>query len=120
MSVVELEPVPVYAGDGLRIELGFDEPVDPDDATAGVAPMNLSGWTWSAQWRTSHSSGSAVSFVVDSSDAATGQLVLTLTGQQTAAMFADGVFDLQGTKPGAQPWTPVWGRTVWQPDVTRG
>ena len=120
MSVVELDPVAVYAGDGLRIEVGFDEPVDPDDPDAGVTPMNLSGWTWSAQWRPSHASSTVVAFTVDASEASTGQLVLTMTGEQTAAMLVDGVFDLQGTKAGAQPWTPVWGRTVWQPDVTRG
>lgn len=114
-----LEPVPVYAGDGLRIELGFDEPVDPEDETAGVTPMDLSSWTWAAHWRASHSSATMIAFTVDTSAAADGQLVLTMTGAQTADMLVDGVFDVQGSKAGAQPWTPVWGTTVWQRDVTR-
>ena len=52
---------------------------------------------------------------VDTTDAATGTLTLTLTGAQTAAMSGGGVWDVQGSTSG----TIVRGTTAWMQDVTR-
>ena len=77
----------------------------------------MSALAWSCQWRKSASSDVFIELVVDDSDAANGNLVVTATGEQTRLMGGGGVFDVQG-EPG--PSTRLRGRTSWTLDVTRG
>jgi hypothetical protein len=73
------------------------------------------GTSWAAMLRQSLTDGSPQSFALDSSAAATGVLVLSLTGTQTAAMNTDskGVtvwrFDLQASGGTVTPQTPFKG-----------
>lgn len=111
---VDLE---AYAGDGAIITIAA---VD-----ASNAPINLTGAVL-AQVRLNRTDpGSPVaSFAVDSSKATTGQLTLTLTGAQTAALVSGtsdpwrGYWDCQWTAAGAQPITLVQGHLACWPDVS--
>lgn len=114
-----LEPVTVKAGDGLRIEVELRQWIDPDNEAAGTEPMDVSAWSWASQWRPTETSSRFIAFTIDDSDAATGKLVLSMTGAQTREMGSAGVFDIEGTQPGDEPWTPLEGTTVWKQDVTR-
>ena len=119
MSTGTLEPVTVKAGDGLRIEVTLKQWIDPENEAAGMEPMDISAWSWASQWRPSEPSSRFIAFTIDDSDADTGKLVLTMTGAQTREMASSGVFDIEGTQPGDEPWTPLEGTTVWKQDVTR-
>lgn len=114
MSVpAEVSDVPVYAGDPLVKEYRLRDP----DISEGVpgAVQDLSAYTFTCQWRRSASATEYIVLTVDTTDAATGVLVITATGVQTAAMKGPGVFDLQSDSAG----TFLRGKTTWTPDVTR-
>lgn len=119
MSAGILGPVPLTAGDGLRIEVMLTQWVDPENETAGTEPMDVSAWSWASQWRPAATSSRFIPFTIDDSDAANGKLVLTMTGTQTREMGSSGVYDIEGTQPGDEPWTPLKGTTAWELDVTR-
>lgn len=114
-----LGPVLMIAGDGLRIPVQLMQWIDPEDEAAGIEPMDVSDWSWTSQWRPTESSTRSIDFTVDDSEASIGKLVLTMTGAQTRTAGSAGVYDIEGNKVGEQPWTPIRGTTVWQPDVTR-
>lgn len=83
---------------------------------ADGTPKNVSG-TWAAQIRRNPlDTDVAATFSVDTSDAASGTVVLSLTEEQTAAL-APGryVWDVDWSGVG----TPIGGSVVVQPDVTR-
>ena len=88
--------LPVTSGDTLTVQLEFDEPVDPELPDGARQATNLTGWTFTSQWRPEESHSRAISFAVDASNAATGIIVLSMTGAQTATMLTDGVYDVQG------------------------
>ena len=100
-------PWGLYAGDPARLELTVRD-------TLG-APVDLSGRTWLAQWRESPSAPDAVPITADTTDAATGILVLSLTAEQTRAMTRGGVWDVQHVGGS----TLVYGTTTWRRDVSR-
>jgi hypothetical protein len=90
--------------------------------------MNLTafGSAWTAMLRQSYSSVDVQSFAVDTTNAATGVLVLTLTAVQTAGMatapgdLTTWHFDLQATGGTVSPQTPFKGMVqVWR-DYTHG
>jgi hypothetical protein len=97
------------AGDPMTIEFR---------PTAAGAPINLTayGTSWAAMLRQSLSDGSPKSFAIDATNAASGVLILSLTGTQTAAMNTDSDgttnynFDLQATGGAVTPQTPYKGR----------
>ncbi len=103
-------PTPVYAGDTLTIEYRFRDDTD--------TPVDLTAWTFTAQWRAAPSEATSVPFTVDQTNRSTGVIVLTMSATQTAAMGRSGVFDLQGVN-GSVVRTFVSGSTVYTPDVTR-
>ena len=111
--------LPVTAGDTLVVQLEFDEPVDPDAPDGARQPTDLTGWTFASQWRPYESNPRVITFTVDSSQAAAGVVVLSMTGVQTATMLTDGVYDVEGRNG-------VTVRTFWKEltklelDVTRG
>jgi hypothetical protein len=87
----------------------------------GVSPTNLTayGSAWTAKLRTSFDATTAIDFTVDASNAATGHLVLSLTGAVTGAMLAkDYVFDVQVTGGTQSPLTLYAGVLSIVKDVT--
>lgn len=102
--------VPVYAGDTLSVEYRFRDAAD--------VPVDLSAWTFTAQWRVSVASGTVIPFAVDVSGVASGVLRLSMTAAQTQAMTSSGVFDVQGVN-GSTVQTFIRSTTVFEADVTR-
>lgn len=82
-------------------------------------PVDLSSWTFTAQWRSSREDATAMALNVDASGSATGVIVVSATPEQTAAMGGRGVWDLQGIR-GSEVRTFVTGATTYSRDVTRG
>ena len=105
MTVADVGAFPVYSGDPWAQGFAFG----PEDA-----PEDVSGVTWLCHWRKTAQSTEFLELVVDDSDAANGNIVITATGEQTRAMGAGGVFDVQGGEV-----TRLRGRTTWKLDVTR-
>jgi hypothetical protein len=103
-----VKDINVVGGDTLRRELRFRR--------LGV-PVDLSAWTFTAQWRPNEGSMEFLNFTVDSTGLSTGLLVLSMTGAQTATIRS-GVFDVQ--IDGAQTYTLLVGRVNWKRGVTRG
>jgi hypothetical protein len=114
MAPAYVSPVSVYGGDSLYLEYRFRTDIAP----AGD-PVDLSDWTFTAQWRHERSADTAIDFTVDQSNKAGGIIILTMTGDQTESMSsANGFFDLNGVN-GTQVRTFLQGKTVWVQDVTR-
>jgi len=87
-------------------------------------PYPLTGYatTWTSHLRPSPLGSPTINFTVDSSKAAQGILVLSLTGTITNTMdlttegVANWYFDVQGTGGSVSPQTPFRGRVdVYQP-----
>ena len=107
---VEVSTVAVYGGDSLTLEYRFKDALD--------AAVDVSAYTFTAQWRSTPGGDSSVAFTVDDTDAATGIIILSMTGEQTASMRSGGYFDLQGTA-GSTVRTFVKGKTTFESGVTR-
>jgi hypothetical protein len=103
----------LYAGDGVTIRLNVSESGQPLPLTGVVT----------AQVRPSRTSATAVDFGVDMTEAATGIVRLSLTGDQTASLASGGTFkgswDVQWHAPGAEPRTILQGAVSCVLDVTR-
>ena len=99
-------PWELYAGD--------ESSIAPLFTTDGTTPEVLPLTGWQATWRSYAGSTDSVAIAVDATNAASGILVLSLTGAQTAAMTAAGVFDVQNGDR-----TYLRGETAWSLDVTR-
>ena len=101
-----------YAGDGATVRIVVSRGGDPIDVTGDHE----------AQIRINKLDDDAVdTFVIDDINASDGILILSLTGEQTAA-FGDGfkgVWDLQWVAEGAEPITLVQGHITSVADVTR-
>jgi hypothetical protein len=110
----------VVLGNPLKINRQFNNP----DGT-GTNLVTAFGSTWSAMARQSYSSALAQSFAVDSTNAATGLLVLTLTAAQTTAMATAGDvttwhFDIQASGGTITPRTPFKGTVEVRRTYTHG
>lgn len=102
----------IYGGDGWSRTLTISQSGTPVDLT--------DGWSgWKAQWRPTAGAQTVLDIDVDVTDAATGVLVLSLTGDQTGSMGGDGVWDLEATPTGGEPVTWVRQQTTWLQGVTR-
>jgi hypothetical protein len=101
----------LYDGDGHVLEY---EIVDGSSVA-----LNVSAYTWTAQWRVSRSAVAKVDLEVDVSDAATGIIRVEWTAAIMAAIGSKGVWDLQGQLPSSDPLTPVTGKVAKTKDVTR-
>ena len=108
-----------YAGDGASLT------VTTRDANNAV--VNVTG-TYKAQIRATKSAADppAATFTIDSTGAASGVLVLKLTGVQTLALVTGlgddgfrGFWDCQWTAAGAEPLTLVAGMVICDTDVSR-
>lgn len=113
----------LYAGDGISFKLICTDDADPP------AAVNITG-TIEAQVRVDRSSTSEmiVEFSSDLTGAASGEIILSLTGDQTQELidhesvtkgrFA-GVWDVQWVATGAEPRTLCQGAVECLADVTR-
>jgi hypothetical protein len=101
----------VYAGDTFSQTFTFKE----DGSAIDLVDAGWSAWT--AQYRKNASSTTAVSFAVDTSAAASGQITISLSATQTANLES-GVFDLQATQ-GSLVRTWIAGGLSVTKDVTR-
>lgn len=105
----------ITAGEPLEITLNF--------VVNGVSALNLAtyGTGWAADLRRNPDDGFFISFDVDSSGAAGGVLVLSLTGDQTALLTDENLgnewgFDLCVTGGAVTPQYPFRGQIVgWEP-----
>jgi hypothetical protein len=113
MAPATVSDIPIYAGDSVYLEYRFRTEPEP----AGD-PVDLSAWTFSAQWRKNRSDEEFVAFTVDQSDKANGVIILTMTSGQAQSLGSDGFMDLRGIN-GPIERTFLQGRTVWTQDVTR-
>lgn len=90
----------------------------PLDITEGGSPADLTGRTYAAQLRRSPTSSTAVEITVDTTDAATGRLVLRLDTAITETLSGDYQWDLEQTIGGTVR-TILAGKWTFSPDVTR-
>lgn len=111
MLPVQVPDVAIYAGDTVEF---------PQYSFQGEneESLNLSGYTWRAQWRAAAVSKTAIELEVDDTDAAEGILRVRASSANTAAMNSSGVWDLQATD-GDTVTTWLRGKTVLTRDVTR-
>lgn len=124
MAQIDLSPdvldLVLYAGDGVRFRLVAEDVAE--------APVPLLG-TFEAEIRAKRPDPDPVKaqFTIDTTDAATGIIGLSLTGTQTqllvSAVSTDkkwlGVWDVQWTPVDSEPKTLCQGKvTVWR-DVSR-
>lgn len=103
-------PVTIYKGDTTTFPTyEFSE--------GGVA-IDLSTYTWAAQWRTTAEATDSITLALDLSGQVAGKITPSATATQTETMTTTGVWDLQSTKAGVvRTW--VFGSTTCQKDVTR-
>lgn len=112
-SLLDLE---LYAGDGVELVLGLT------DGAGG--PLDVTGDV-KAQIRANRADVTAATeFTADLAEGATGTVILSLTGLQTASLVQgatkfDGVWDMQWTIADGQPVTVLQGKVTCDPDVTR-
>lgn len=109
----------VYAGDNASflIEVFAD--------TALTIPADLTGSTFTAQWRQTRASSTAVDLVVTSTDLTNGQVTLVVDAAASNAIVAGttadairGVFDISGLAAGVST-TYLTGYLAVTRDVTR-
>jgi len=117
--VPQVVGIALYAGDGAALRITVRDVATPP------APIDLTG-TVRAQVRASRPDvNPLLDFAVDTSDAANGVVVLTLTGDQTASLLGgtegpfSGYYDVEWTPAGAEPVTLVQGDVSCVLDVTR-
>jgi hypothetical protein len=123
MAAVKISLVPseldlaLYAGDGVSLIFTLND--------SSGQPLNVTG-TVTAQIRAVRSDVSSVAdFAADLTGGAQGDVVLSLTGDQTADLISasfqqfKGVWDMQWTRNGGQPVTVLQGAITCDPDVTR-
>lgn len=108
----------VYAGDDWTFAFQVLEGDDADTAT----PVDLSAYSqWTAQWRATTASATAVELAVSLPDPTDGTIIVTATDVQTRTMGTAqapyGVFDVQAALPEVR--TFFRGTTQWIEDVTR-
>jgi hypothetical protein len=105
----------LYAGDGVTLVIGLNGSSGPLNVTGGIA----------AQIRQNRADDDTpTDFTADLTNGASGQVVLSLTGDQTQALSIDGqqfkgVWDVQWTPTGSEPVTVLQGSVTVDPDVTR-
>lgn len=100
----------VYAGDT------FTQTYVVTDSTTGL-PLNLAAWgSWAAAWRP-YQGSDVVVLSVSTVGLASGQITVSATAAQTAAMDGPGVWDVQAVNAGTvRTW--LRGKTAFVQDVT--
>jgi hypothetical protein len=109
----------LYAGDGAALRITVRNTESPP------APLDLTGAVTAQIRHARPDAAPLVDFTVDAAEAASGVVVLHLTGAQTAALVNGtgeafkGVYDVQWTPEGSEPVTLVQGAVTCTLDVTR-
>jgi hypothetical protein len=98
-----------YAGDTFSVDIAIAQDGSPVDVT---------GWTFTAQVRAKRAGAVAATFTVNVTDAAQGELTISLSGATTATL-ASGVWDLNVALPDGTVSTLVDGVITVTQDVTR-
>lgn len=98
-------------GDGYRNTLTFTD--SDDDA------LDLSSYTFSAQIRKNPKAEDAVSFIIDDTDADTGVIVISLTGDQVRSLFHKCMWDMEYVIGDSDPTTVLKGTITIYSDITR-
>lgn len=112
MTVAETLNYTLYGGDDFA---DIIEQVDDEEN-----PLDRTGYTYEAQIRVQHESTDILDeFTIDTTDLAIGIIILSLTGEQTAALPTRSVFDLEETSPGGLVTTLFTGTITRDPEVTR-
>lgn len=105
----------LYAGDGASLRLAVK--------TSQGAAYDLTGDVLAQIRQQRDDTDPLVSFAVDMTTASSGSVLLTLTGDQTSQLVAEGAFtgawDVQWTPAGEEPTTLLQGAVTCALDVTR-
>ena len=101
-----------YAGDGFAFSLTFTDKVTGD-------PWPVPG-VWNAEVRALPDADVVLAtFAIDTTNADTGVVLLSLGGADTRALPPTAWWDVQQTAPGAEPRTWYRGQVKTTADVTR-
>lgn len=113
---IDLGTFPLERGDGAgRNSIGIHL---QDDAEVAV---DLTGYgdTWTAQARRAAGSTTAIDLDVDATGAATGDLIVSVPDDTSAALPSTLVFDVEATGGAISPLTVFKGKFDTEADVTR-
>src|SRR4051812_32716250 len=103
----------IYSGDGLNLRLTVK---DSGQVAVPLGPDSISSQI--RQTRTD--AAPKATFSVDLTNEAIGIVILSLTGEQTAALAQfNGVWDVQWQPAGSEPRTILQGSVTCETDVTR-
>lgn len=105
----------LYSGDGVSIRLGVIDNAGAEVTVTGELK---------AQIRTTRTSPEISAEFVAVPEEGTGAIIISLTGEQTAALITEdetftGVWDVQWHPPNAEPVTLTMGQVICNADVTR-
>ena len=101
--------IDVYIGDDFSL---------PITIKSNGSTLDVSGWTFKAQMATAYGTTAAATFTIASGSASSGELVLSLTSTQTAALSlrSSYVWDFERSTPGV--WTLLYGKVRVRGQVT--
>jgi hypothetical protein len=86
----------------------------------GITPLNLTGYTFSSQMRKSYASSTATTFACTVPNPTTGQVILTLTANQTGALKAGRyLYDIEMVDVTTYRTRPVEGVVIVSPQITQ-
>lgn len=111
---IQIPPWTVVRGDA------FTQPVTINDTSGNPVNLTSYGSSFASQLRGGPDYTTSVPFTVDATNAATGQLVMSLTAEQTASMnLPVYYFDIQVTGGTVSPQTPAQGVLIVFKDYTQ-
>ena len=86
----------------------------------GITPLNLTGYAFTSQMRKSYTSSSATTFACTVPNPTTGQVILTLTANQTGALKAGRyLYDIEMVDVTTYRTRPVEGVVIVSPQITQ-
>jgi hypothetical protein len=89
-------------------------------ADNGITPLNLTGYTFSSQMRKSYASSTATTFTCTVPTPSNGQIILSLTPNQTSALKAGRyLYDIEMVDTSNYRTRPVEGIIIVSPQITQ-
>lgn len=111
--------ISAVASDGGSATMSQSATADVSGNTVIVRGVDVSAYTWEAQIRATTGADTVLaSWTIDDTNAASGEVELSLPGETTADLPATCVWDLQGTA-GGEVTTVLKGTIVVEAEVTR-